>query len=45
MKTEKEITAEEKPPFLGSWNRIYAAVVLQLVLLIILFYVFAKIFS
>jgi len=34
--------ADEKPPFLGSWGRIYAAMVLYLALLIALFDWFAR---
>jgi hypothetical protein len=44
-KNSKEETEGEKPPFLSSWNRIYVLVFLNLILLIILFYLFAKIFS
>lgn len=29
---------EDKPPFLKTWNRIYAAVMLIFVILVILFY-------
>jgi hypothetical protein len=36
---------EEKPPIFGSWNKIYAIVLGNLVLLIILFYLFTKYFS
>jgi hypothetical protein len=34
--------AEEKPPFLGSWKKIYLAILLNLFLLIILFYFFSE---
>lgn len=33
---------DERPPFWGSWRRIYAALVLYLVLLIALFTVFTR---
>lgn len=33
---------EEPPPFLGSWGRIYAAVLSWLALLIVAFWVFAR---
>jgi len=36
---------QEKPPFLSSWNRLYAAVLLNLALLIGLFYLFTKAFE
>lgn len=36
---------EEPPPFLGTWPRVYAAVVLYLVALIVLFYWFGKAWS
>jgi hypothetical protein len=35
----------EPPPFLGSWRRIYAGVLLYLASLIVLFYVFTRVFS
>jgi hypothetical protein len=39
------IDAEEKPPILSSWKQVYAVVFLNLVLLVILFYLFAKFFG
>jgi hypothetical protein len=36
---------EDKPPFLGSWNKIYLFVFGELVILILLFYLFTKVFS
>lgn len=36
---------DEPPPFLGSWARVYAAVVLYLGVLITLFYIFTVTFS
>jgi hypothetical protein len=36
---------EAKPPFLGSWNKIYWIVFGELVFLIALFYFFTKVFS
>jgi hypothetical protein len=36
---------EEPPPILGSWTRIYAAVVVYLVTVITLFYTFTKVFN
>jgi hypothetical protein len=36
---------EEPPPFLGSWRRVYAAVIVWLALLIVLFYGFSRRFA
>jgi hypothetical protein len=36
---------EEPPPIVGSWRVIYAVVIGNLALLIILFYVFTRVFS
>jgi hypothetical protein len=36
---------EEKPPILSSWKRLYTLVLLNLLLLIVLFYLFTKIFD
>jgi hypothetical protein len=40
----KEID-EEKPPILSSWKRLYTVVLLNLALLIVLFYLFTKAFD
>ncbi len=40
--TEKD---QEKPPIFSSWNRWYAIVLLNLVVLIVLFYLFTKTFE
>jgi hypothetical protein len=37
--------ADEPPPFLGSWSRVYLAVVCYLAVLIALFYWFGRSFS
>jgi hypothetical protein len=37
--------AEEPPPFLGSWRRVYTAVILFLLLLIVAFDLFEKAFA
>lgn len=42
---ENENTDQEKPPILSSWNRLYTVVLLNLALLIVLFYVFTKAFD
>jgi len=36
---------EDPPPVLGRWGRLYALVLLNLALCIILFYVFGRVFS
>ncbi|MDP4174107.1 MAG: hypothetical protein Q8933_09080 [Bacteroidota bacterium] len=36
---------EERPPILSSWRQLYLLVFLNLVVLIILFYTFTKLFS
>lgn len=33
---------DEPPPFLGTWRRVYAAVLIYLVAVIVLFYWFAR---
>lgn len=40
----KEID-QEKPPILSSWKRLYTVVLLNLALLIVLFYLFTKAFE
>jgi hypothetical protein len=42
---EKEETDQEKPPILSSWKRLYAVVLLNLAMLIVLFYLFTKAFD
>ncbi len=42
VKKEKD---QEKPPILSSWNRLYTLVLLNLALLILLFYLFTKAFD
>jgi hypothetical protein len=36
---------EEKPPVFGTWNNVYTLVFLNLVILIIFFYIFTKVFE
>lgn len=36
---------DEPPPFLGAWSRIYTAVVVYLVAVILLFYWFTRTFN
>jgi hypothetical protein len=36
---------DEPPPFLGSWRRVYAVVLIYLVLLIAAFYAFTRVFA
>lgn len=42
---ERKEVADEPPPFLGTWRRVYAAVLLYLALLITAFYLFTRLFS
>lgn len=42
---QAEADIEAPPPILGSWRRLYFAVLLNLVLLIVLFYAFRKAFE
>jgi hypothetical protein len=42
--TPKDIM-DDRPPFLGSWNKIYLLVFGELVFLVVLFYFFTKAFS
>jgi hypothetical protein len=48
MQTEpkdKNTEDQEKPPLFSSWKRLYALVLLNLVVLIVLFYLFTKAFE
>lgn len=36
---------DEPPPFLGTWRRVYIAIVLYLATLIVLFYLFTKAYA
>lgn len=36
---------EEAPPILRSWNRLYALVLIELLLCVLLFYAFERAFS
>jgi len=48
MRTEpknKKAEDEEKPPLFSSWKRLYTLVLLNLVVLIVLFYLFTKAFE
>jgi len=45
LQSKPNDTREEKPPVLSSWNKLYAVVFFNLVFLIVLFYLFTKIFS
>jgi hypothetical protein len=42
MSAGPEIGKEEPPPFLGSWRRIYIAIVIYLVTVIALFGLFTR---
>jgi hypothetical protein len=44
--TELELTPmEPPPPILGAWSRLYALVLIELALCILLFYLFERVFS
>lgn len=45
MIDDLEKNIEDKPPFLGSWNKIYALVLGELIVMVALFYLFTKAFS
>ena len=36
---------DERPPLFGSWNRLYAAVLAYLVILILIFHFFSTLYS
>jgi hypothetical protein len=36
---------DEPPPFLGTWTRVYRAILVYLVLIILGFYVFTRIYQ
>lgn len=40
-----KLPADDPPPILGSWPRLYAAVLVYLALLISIFYAFTRTFS
>jgi hypothetical protein len=40
-----KVIIDEKPPILGSWKKIYLVVLLNLLVLIILFYSFSEAFK
>jgi hypothetical protein len=41
----KENSEDSPPPFLSKWRNIYAAVFLNLAVLVLLFYLFTKVFE
>ena len=41
----QRVVADEPPPFLGTWGRVYVAVLGYLVLIIVLFYIFAEAYA
>jgi len=45
METDRGAMPDEPPPFLGTWRRVYAVVVLYLAALIASFYAFTRAFS
>jgi hypothetical protein len=44
---EKEVISADKstPPILGSWTKVYSLVFGNLIFLILLFYIFTKVFE
>jgi hypothetical protein len=36
---------ESPPPFLGTWKNVYSLVLINLAVLVLLFYLFAKVFE
>lgn len=36
---------DERPPLFGSWNRLYAAVLVYLALLILTFHLFSRLYA
>jgi hypothetical protein len=36
---------DEPPPFLGSWRRVYTAILIYLVCVIVAFYIFTRAYS
>jgi hypothetical protein len=45
MPPDRAQMPDEPPPFLGTWPRVYTAVLFYLAALIVLFYVFTRMFS
>jgi hypothetical protein len=41
----RDAPGDERPPFFGSWNRLYAAVLAYLAALIALFYIITRVYS
>jgi ABC-type glycerol-3-phosphate transport system permease component len=42
---KEEKMVEEKPPILSNWNQLYAIVFINMIVMIVLFYIFTKIFG
>ena len=45
MPQDRAELPDEPPPFLGTWQRVYAAVLAYLAALIVLLYAFTRFFS
>jgi hypothetical protein len=45
MPQDRAEMPDDPPPFLGTWARVYTAVLVYLAALILLFYVFTRMFS
>jgi hypothetical protein len=40
-----DVARDEQPPMFGSWRKLYLTVIINLVVLIVLFYFFSKAFT
>ena len=45
MSAPRGLLPDEPPPFLGTWGRVYTAIVLYLAALIAVFYLFTRAYS
>jgi hypothetical protein len=45
MPPERAQMPDEPPPFLGTWPRVYTVVLVYLAALIVVFYIFTRLFS
>lgn len=42
---DKKNYTEDAPPLFGSWKKIYSLVIIELIILITLFFILTKVFS
>ena len=45
MAADRSQVPDDPPPFLSSWRNVYTAILVYLVLVIVSFYVFTRVFS